>query len=343
MPTIYDLFTQADLIDYSANRQYKPFLGDSLFPAKRVETLKVEQLSRGSKIPILASVAAFNSEAEIGSRTASKTALELALIKRKYKIDEEDIIAMRNPRTPQEAAYLKDKVFNDFDVLNQGILGRIEQQTMEMFSTGKIHLRDDDSDTTAVIDYQIPEKHQQALTDTAWDKDGADPIKDLENWCDALDITPTRALTSKKIYRLFTQNPKVIAAIWGKDSGRLVTQAALDEFMQSAGLPVIRTYDAKYNIQLPNGKYASHRYYPEDRITLFNDDLQGNKLFGPNPDEAENMDGVKVSKVGNIFNTVFTETHDPVATFEKASAVALPSFAAADEVFLAQPIAGVAK
>lgn len=341
MPTIYDLFTQAELIDYSANRTYKPMLGDTLFPARRVNSLKIDQLSRNTRVAVLAPVAGFDTEAEIGSRDASKKALELALIKRKMQIKEEDLVKLLNPRTPQEAAYLRDQVFNDFDVLNQGVLAQVEKQTMEMFATGKIHLVDDND--KAVVDYNIPETHQQALTDTAWDKDGADPIKDMERWCDALDITPTRALTSKKIYRLFTQNAKVIAAIFGKDSGRLVTQTALDEFMQSAGLPVLRTYDEKYKVQSAKGGYVSRRYYPEDRMTLFNDDLQGNKLFGPTPEELANMGDVKTSKVGNVFDMVYTESKDPVGTFEKASAVALPSFAGADEVFLAQPIAGVAK
>jgi hypothetical protein len=36
---------------------------------------------------------------------------------------------------------------------------------------------------------------------------------------------------------------------------------------------------------------------------------------------------------------IYTETNDPIGTWEKASAVALPAFAAADEVFQAQVLA----
>ena len=43
--------------------------------------------------------------------------------------------------------------------------------------------------------------------------------------------------------------------------------------------------------------------------------------------------------VGNVLAMVYEENLDPVGTWEKAVATALPSFAAADEVFQAQPIA----
>ena len=35
----------------------------------------------------------------------------------------------------------------------------------------------------------------------------------------------------------------------------------------------------------------------------------------------------------NVFDMIYTETKDPIGTWEKASAVALPAFAAVNEVF----------
>ena len=86
MTTINDLFTQSDLIDYTGNRQYPEMLGDTLFPATKINSLKLDVLSRQSRVPVIASVSAFDAESEIGSREAEKTALELALIKRKMQI-----------------------------------------------------------------------------------------------------------------------------------------------------------------------------------------------------------------------------------------------------------------
>ncbi|MHA3065795.1 major capsid protein [Lacticaseibacillus saniviri] len=337
MPSINDLFTASTLLDYSGNREYKPFLGDSMFATRRVEALKLDQLTRGSKTPIIASVSAFDAEAEIGSRLTEKRAFELALIKRKMQVKETDLYALLNPRTPQEQTYLKDQVYNDFDVLNQGVLARVEAMSMEMLATGKIHLTD--GNEKAVVDYQVPTEHQEAIADNTWDKlDAADPLTDMISWVDKMDVLPTRALTSKKIYRLITTNPKVLAAVYGKDTGRMLGQADFDAFMQAQGLPVIRTYDEKYKVEQADGTYKTKRYFPEDRIVLFGDDQLGEKVFGPTPEELANMSDIQGSITSNVYDMIYTESKDPVGTWEKATGLALPSFAAVDEVFQAQPI-----
>ncbi|KRL39916.1 major capsid protein [Liquorilactobacillus nagelii] len=336
MTTIGDLFSQHDLIDYSLNRQYPVLLGDSLFEPKKVNSLTVDVLNRQNRVPVIASVAAFDAEAEIGSREASKKVEELALIKRKMKISEKDLYAMLNPRTPAELTYLKSHVFNDFDVLNQGILARVEKMTFDVLSTGKTILADENNKLNISLDYGVPAAHQEALSGTSlWDTDTADIIKDITRWCDALDVTPTRALTSRKVYRAITTNAKVLQAVFGT-STRALGQAEFDQFMQLQGLPIIRTYDQKYK----DGSGNSYRYFPENRIVLMNDDPLGNKLFGPTPEELAQFNGdVQLNSVGNVYDMIYTEDKDPVITWEKASAVALPAFAAADEVFQAQVLA----
>ena len=55
-----------------------------------------------SKTPVIASVHGFDTESEIGQRKAQKKAIELALIKRKLPLTEEDIIALESPRNEAE-------------------------------------------------------------------------------------------------------------------------------------------------------------------------------------------------------------------------------------------------
>lgn len=333
MTTIADLFTQHGLIDYSSNRTYAPMLGDTLFPARRVEALTLDVLTRSTKVPILANVAGFDTEAEIGSREASKMVQDLALIKRKMQIKETDLYALLNPRTPQEGEYLKNNVYGDFDELNQGVLAQVERMAMELLATGSVTLNTEDK-KSGVIKYGVPAAHQVSAA-TGWDDDTSDPLHDLEDWSDKLDIVPTRAITSKKIYRAFTRNPKIIAAVFGKDSGRVVGQADLDSFMQAQGLPIIRPYGEKYKVQQANGKYTTKTYWPEDKIALFDDEVVGEKVFGPTPEELANLSDVQGSSAGNVYDMIYTETKDPIGTFEKASAVALPSLAEPDQIIQA--------
>lgn len=339
MPTIMELFTQNEVLNYVRDREYKPLLGESLFPERKQPSLKLDQLSGGSRIPIAASIHDFDTEAEIGSRIANKQELELSLIKRKMQLKETDIIALENPRTPAEQAYLVGQVYNDIDSLVAGVRARVEAMRMEVLAAGQVTVKENGLNFT--LDYHVPAEHKEALTGTnVWTNENSDPLADIERWIDALDTKPTRALTSRKIYRALATHPKIIAAIFGKDSGRVVSQADLDAFMETHGYPVIRTYDEKYKVQEANGTYTTKKYFPENKFAMFNDDLLGETLYGPTAEETRltRDPAVDASLVGNVLASVYDETRDPVGTWTKAVATALPSFAAADEVFQAQPI-----
>lgn len=334
-----ELFTQNEVLSYVRDREYKPLLGETLFPERKQPSLKLDQLSGGSRIPIAASIHDFDTEAEIGSRIANKQELELSLIKRKMQLKETDIIALENPRTPAEQAYLVGQVYNDIDSLVQGVRARVEAMRMEVLAAGQVTVKENGLNFT--LDYHVPDEHKEALTGTnVWTNENSDPLADIERWIDALDTKPTRALTSRKIYRALATHPKIIAAIFGKDSGRVVSQADLDAFMETHGYPVIRTYDEKYKVQEANGTYTTKKYFPENKFAIFNDDLLGETLYGPTAEETRltRDPAVDTSLVGNVLASVYDETRDPVGTWTKAVATALPSFAAADEVFQAQPI-----
>ncbi|WP_429968661.1 hypothetical protein IGJ26_000971 [Enterococcus sp. AZ095a] len=340
MPTIMELFTQNEVLSYVRDREYKPLLGETLFPERKQPSLKLDQLSGGSRIPIAASIHDFDTEAEIGSRIANKQELELSLIKRKIQLKETDIIALENPRTPAEQAYLVGQVYNDIDQLVAGVRARVEAMRMEVLASGQVTVKENGLNFT--LDYHVPTEHKEALTGTnVWTNENSDPLADIERWIDALDTKPTRALTSRKIYRALATHPKIIAAIFGKDSGRVVSQADLDAFMETHSYPVIRTYDEKYKVQQADGTYTTKKYFPENKFAMFNDDLLGETLYGPTAEETRltRDPAVDTTLVSNVLASVYDETRDPVGTWTKAVATALPSFAAADEVFQAQPIA----
>lgn len=319
---------------------FEPLLGETLFPERKQPSLKLDQLSGGSRIPIAASIHDFDTEAEIGSRIANKQELELSLIKRKIQLKETDIIALENPRTPAEQAYLVGQVYNDIDQLVAGVRARVEAMRMEVLASGQVTVKENGLNFT--LDYHVPTEHKEALTGTnVWTNENSDPLADIERWIDALDTKPTRALTSRKIYRALATHPKIIAAIFGKDSGRVVSQADLDAFMETHSYPVIRTYDEKYKVQQADGTYTTKKYFPENKFAMFNDDLLGETLYGPTAEETRltRDPAVDTTLVSNVLASVYDETRDPVGTWTKAVATALPSFAAADEVFQAQPIA----
>lgn len=331
---ILDMFNQKTVIDYTRNRKYRDLLGDTLFPATKVPTLEVDILKAGSRVPTIANISAFDTEAEIGSRDATKMTAELAYVKRKVQITEEMLVKLRYPRNTAEENYLKQYVFDDIDAMVQAVLARGEQMTMEMFATGKIT----DEKNGIAIDYKVPQEHQKELSGKSlWGSDSASIIDNLQDWSDALDITPTRALTSKKVLRTLMRSTEIKEAIFGKDTGRVVGQADLDQWMTAQGLPVIRAYDGKYRVEGEDGKMTTKHYFPEDRIVLFNDEVPGQKIYGPTPEENRMLSSnAQVSQVGNVMAKVYETGEDPIGTWVLAAATMLPSFASADDVYQAK-------
>lgn len=331
MANIAELFSQKNVLDYTANRVATPLLGEQLFPSRKIEGLEFDMLKAGSRIPTIASVHAFDTEAEIASRIGSRSAQELAFIKRKIPLKEKDLMALRNPRTPAEQKYLEEEVYNDVYSMVTAVEARVEKMRMEALANGKIELNENGLDGL-VVDYGVPADHQ-ATKD--WTAANADILGDLEDFSDALDIKPTRILTSKKVRNLMTKNKAILALF--KDAGMLPSKANLNNLLESLDLPTIVTYDEKYKVQGADGKYTTGRYFPEDKLVLFGDSNPGESVFGTTPEESRLLSGgSKDYKVGNIFATVYESGLDPVATWTKAAATALPSFPEADNVFQAK-------
>lgn len=340
MPDVLELFDSKTVLNYLKERQFKPLLGETLFPEVKHGTLEFEHLVGASSLPVVASVHAFDTEAEIGSREAAKQALEAAYIKRKMQITEKDLIALQFPRTQQEQQYLMQNVFGDIDNLVRGVKARVELMRMEALSTGKVTLNENGLNMS--VDYHVPEEHQETLAGTdLWTDSAADIIGDLERWADALDEKPTRALTSNKILSQMLRNDKIIGYLFGKDSGRIPTRQDLNAFLLQHDLPQIAVYDAKYRKQNENGSYTTARYFGENKFVMFGSGTLGETLYGPTPEESRMLreGNEEVQNVDKVIAMVYEEGLDPVSTWTKAAATAIPSFPEANNVFQAQPIA----
>jgi len=340
MPSVLDLFNQNEVLNYQQNREYTPLLGATLFPEVKKQSLEFDLIKGAGRTPVVASVHSFDTEAEIGSREASKMALEAALIKRKMQLTEKEIVALESPRNTAEQQYLMQNVYNDVDVLVAGVNARVEQMRMEVLAKGTLTLAENGLDI--VIPYNVPDENQEALSGTdLWTDPAAKPIEDMIRWATGMAITPTRVLTSNSILAAILTNPNVKSAIFGTGSGRILSVGELNTFLESMQLPKIATYDAKFRKQNPNGTYTTHRYFPSNAFVMFGDGALGETLFGPTAEEIRltRDPSIETSKIGNVLAMVYEENVDPVSTWTKAVATAIPSFPAADEVFQAQPIA----
>ena len=338
MANVLELFEQRIVLDYLRGVEHPPLALESLFPERKQPGLKFTQVQGASSTPVSATVHAFDTESEIGSRQAETRDLELFLIKRKIQLNEEQIIALETPRNQAEKDYMMNYVFNDVDTLVRGVRARIEAMRGEALANGKIVIKE--NNLNLVVDYNVPVDNQEALTSTdAWTHADSDPYEDILRWSQTLGTAPTRALTSQKILMTLLRHPLTKAAL-GKGASGIVTRQDLNAFMTELGLPQIATYDEMYRFQKADGTYESKRYFPEKKFVMFSDAMLGETIFGPTAEEIRltRDPSIEITMQDKVLAMVYEESVDPVGTWTKAVATAIPSFPAASEVFQAQPI-----
>ena len=332
--SIAELFPQQEILNYLKERKFKAMMGEELFPEVKKQSLKFDVLTNKSRTPVTASVHAFNTEAEIGQREAEKMAIEACLIKRKMQLKEEDIIALQAPRNEAERNYLMREVYNDIENLVQSVKARIERMRMEVTATGKLTLKENGLDIT--VDYGVPDDNK--ISNVNWDLESANPIQDMIKWRNQLDSAPGRILTSNTILAKILSNKAVVNALFGKDTSRIASVGELNNYLNQLKLPSIYTYDEKYRKEKDNGQgYDKFRYFPENAFVMLPSDPLGETLYGPTAEEIRltGNPSVDMKSVGKILAMVYDETLDPVGTWEKAVATAIPSLNCADEIFQA--------
>ncbi|HIG0360398.1 TPA: major capsid protein [Clostridium sporogenes] len=338
MPRIEELFSTETVLNYVKNRQPVPMLGDVLFPEKKVEGLDIKMIKGANNLPVSASIHSFNTETEIASREGANYSIEeLALIKRKIKMDERLIIQLASPRSNQEEKQAISDIFNDVDKMITSVKTRIEAMRFEAIATGKLNINE--NGVKAAIDYGTP-KTQQSTSDWT-DKATAKPLEDIYNWTDKVvqnsGFTPARALTSKSALNLLLTNESIRKAVLGVNSDRVLTKSMLNQLLESMELPTVATYDAQYRVQGADGKYSSKRYFEDGKFVLLPDGKLGDTIYGLTAEEIElrGKSDVKIESFGNIIAEIYS-TKDPVARWTKAVATCLPSFPYADQIYIAK-------
>lgn len=336
MPLVEELLTPQELIDYTKTRVVEGTMGDILFPERKTEAMEIKMIKGASELPVSASVHSFNTEAEIGSREGGEYSIQdLALIKRKIRLSEKEIIALESPRNSKEEEEIIKKIFQDVDKLVAGVRARVEVMRMEALSTGKIVINE--NGVKATIDYGMPMNHKVEKT---WKTGTPTILEDMDSMVNQIvkdtGFTPTRALTSKTNLNTILRDERIRSAIYGVNSAKMLTIAELNAFLAQQSLPQIAVYDKMYRKQVKDGKYTSFRYLPESAFIMMPDGKMGDTFYGLTAEELElrKQPDIDLSAIGNIIVAQYA-TFDPVAKWIKAVATALPSFPYADQVFAA--------
>ena len=321
MADILNLIKDSDRIAYAQSYAYqKTFMGQKLFPAKKVENLKVRvmQLLEGGNLPVMAKVHAFDAEARIGDRPSfEEFSVEQMFIKEKINQSERIIKYLGHNASDNE---IKNFVYDDYNNMLSRVLTRAEVATMELLSTGKITV--DENNVKLTVDYRLPANNKVNFSD--WsnpDHDIIGDIKTLIATAKAKGIKFVRAITSAKVMGYITDN-NAIMGYWDNKADIMTDEAVMRWLGSQFGIEFVLN-DEVYKESA--NSTATHRFFKEDVITFVNTrSALGEGLYGVTPEELELNDGKYEFKEEMLVALTQWKSADPVAVWTKASALYVP-------------------
>lgn len=230
---------------------------------------------------------------------------------------------------------LTEMVFNDEMSLMESAAAQRERLRMMALTTGAIAISANGQDYS--FDYQIPSTHK-ATAGTSWATPTTDILGDIIKWKTTIEddtgVAPTRAVCSRKTFGYIQNNENIRKAIYVMTNGTgMITEQVVKDFLfQAVGVDVA-VYTKKYIDEAG----AKKPYIADDTFVLFPEGALGSTWFGTTPEESDLMGGsvANVSIVDTGVAITTSKKVDPVNVETKVSMICLPSFEAADQVFIA--------
>lgn len=340
MPDILNLIPDADRLDFSRNLSVaRPaYLGDRLFPDQKTENMAAEylRLASGATMPVMATVHALDTEAEIGSRPVfDKTRVEKLLIKR--KINQTERVRLLSEHGVYSDDAIVRYVFDDMRLMADAVKVRTEVAKMEVLSSGKMTINE--NRLSLNVDYGVPAGNTTYQLDLGPDADIVGQIQAITDAAAENGETITEMIASNKVIRKLAANKGIQTLLYGSvGQGTYVpTDRMQTLFGQLFGFSTITTNDMRYKIQRADGTEEAKRFFPENKISFISSGAGagfGMGLWGVTPEEEEY--GPYSEKSADQYITITQwATPDPVAVWTKASGMFIPVLPNPNGLFVA--------
>lgn len=336
MPTIFDFVNANEMVSYweTMTKDRPPYLGETLFPAQKKLGLDLKWIKGSAGLPVVLKPSAFDVGAVPRPRIGfDRLTAEMPFFKESMYIDEELRQQLNMVLETGNQAYIDavlNRIFNDNTVLLEGAAARREQMRMMALTTGAISITANGQAYS--YDYGMPSDHKVTVT-TSWSDVSADIGADILAGQDKIEddtgVRPTRAVCSRKTWGYMLKNTNFKKAISDKV---LMTDSVLKSMLLDVyGLEVV-VYSKRYN----NDSKSATKYVPDDTFVMFPSGPLGTTWFGTTPEESDLMGkavaNVSITDVGVAVTSI--NKADPVNVETKVTMISLPSFEAADQVYI---------
>lgn len=339
MARIFDLVKSDAIVAYweTLATQQPPYMGEELFPADQKLGLKLDWIKGAKGLPVVLLPSAFDVKAKKRDRIGfDKMSSSMPYFKESTTIDEELRQQLNMVLETGNQAYIDSVVNNVFDDemrLLVGARAQRERMRMQALTTGAISISANGQDYD--YDYGLPENHKTSAN-TAWSDPEATIIDDIRDALQVIEddtgIRPTRATCSSKTWAYFRKNTEIRNAILGNDSAVPVSESKIRDYLSEELNLEVAVYSKKYRDE--SGR--DQQFVDDDVFVMFPSGALGTSWFGTTPEQSDLMTGstanVTITDTGVAVTT--TKETDPVNVDTKVSMIFLPSFEAADQVYI---------
>ena len=339
--TIFDIIQAPELAAYwtELTQDEAPFLGEELFPNDKKRGLDLKWIKGSRGLPIALKASAFDAEAVPRPRIGfDRLTAQMPYFKESKYIDEELRQELNMVLETGNQAYIDsvtNRVFDDETSLLRGAASIREAMRMMALTTGVVSL--ESNGQKYEFDYGIPSTHKVDAA-TKWSLVGtADPIEDMikgkELILDETGVEVTRAVCDRATWRNLRNNQSIAKSIYVLSNGQAsVSDTRLHQFiLDETGIDVVVN-----NKRYVDYKGKTQKYVPANTFVMFPDGDLGRTWFGTTPAESDLMGGqvanVSIVDTGVAVTTV--QKADPVQVETIVSQICLPSFEAADQVYI---------
>lgn len=342
MPSIFDLVTATEVASYWElfSKDRAPYLGEELFPNDKKLGLDLSWIKGSAGIPVVLKPSAFDAVAVPRARIGfDKLSAEMPFFKESLYIDEQLRQQLNMVLATGNQNYIDavlNRVFNDSMNLIEGAAAQRERMRMMMLTTGAISISANGQSYT--YDYGLPSSHKATVT-TSWSTTtadiGGDILEGIAKIEDDTGVTPARAVCGRGVWANMLANEKFIKSVFVLSNGNAtLTDSQLKQHLLDAyGIDVV------VNTKLYKDESGDQtKYVPDDTFVLFPAGKLGTTWFGTTPEESDLMSGSVMDAMTSLVDTGVAVTTmkrtDPVNVETKATMISLPSFEAADSVYI---------
>lgn len=338
---IRDLIDPAELIGVVRRLEFPRFSLANYFPRSDVEAINYSFVRESADALETAAMRSFDTPAPIGKRPGlSRVMGELPPISKKIPLTEGDRLMLAElQRNRGQESPIVDQVFADAARMVRAVEARIELARGDALTDGIVTIAENGLQFT--IDYGVPAAHK-VVAAASWANPATDIIGHISSWVDTYvdtnGVPPARAIASGKVVGNMLRNDGIKALVAGPNAvPGLLTQDQVNQIFTALGLPPVE----KYDVQVTPINGAKQRVIPIDRFIMLpgEDDVIGGTQYGVTAEAIElAQEGLlEQSDVPGIVAVVW-KTPDPVQTWTKGAAIALPVIVNPDLLFTADTI-----